>query len=379
MFTTTYYDGDGNEVGRETDELLAREHVLLQAHADDAVSAKIEGGGRVAGYATFVSNDTAAGTVPAVSRPFNMLNIPHVVSDENWWTGLAFFNTADDEATVVLTAETGAEYGFSLPSHGHRAFSLEGLGADFRSAGNIAVSADRNIAAVEIIGQRGPNGDIAALAIDNGREGSLFLPRVGDGNGIFTSVAIQNLHFADEVVLRGEKTSTTGAPSISSDLGVVSPGHTSGYDIQDIFGAEDGWLNISSSYENSMFGESRELLAGMALFWENSWFDGYLLTGRDFKKGVLGVNSSADHIVLLNPADEAVTVTYAAYGDSGEVISSGAFGIEASSRFTSTVSDFVGSGAESVSSIVLSCTDDLYGHVKSIRKSSVTVLPAMGY
>jgi hypothetical protein len=82
--------------------------------------------GSCSGYEKFYMDDQRV-AVPAVSRlNGETINLSHIASNINWWTGFAFVTTTSEDKIITFTLNDGSMYSLSLDAGEHWAGTLAG-------------------------------------------------------------------------------------------------------------------------------------------------------------------------------------------------------------------------------------------------------------
>lgn len=84
--------------------------------------------GEAAGYVKFSTAGKYRAAVPAAPQANSGdIYIPHIASNDLWWTGIGLVNTNNVSATLTIQFDNGSQKTVTLPANGHRAFSIRSL------------------------------------------------------------------------------------------------------------------------------------------------------------------------------------------------------------------------------------------------------------
>lgn len=148
--------------------------------------------GCLRGYTRFYQQGRYSAAVPAVQAVnTGDIAIPHIASDENWWTGLALVNTTDSTKTLKIRFNTGDYKNIEIDAGEHRSFRIKDLlgGAARPDIKSAFINGTSGVIGLELFG--GETSLSGVLLTDNAVD-TLYFPHVASNQTWWTGIAAYN-------------------------------------------------------------------------------------------------------------------------------------------------------------------------------------------
>ena len=269
--------------------------------------------GIIQGYARLYRNGVCRAAVPAVTRVnTGELLIPHIASNDRWWTGISLMNTGPDPTDITLTFNDGRSIVRSIAGDGQTAFTIAQL-FDGQSQPGIksgTISNDGGIVGLVLFGTH--NGSqLEGVRLSDETFSTLYFPHVADNATWWTGVAVYNPADSECGITISAYSQAGDLLSVSSD---VIPGRENLVRTTSALGlpASAAWFKI----------EAATPITGFALYGtrDGNQLAAYGVNGQDgTNRGVFaGIERDGwTGIVLVNTETEAADITLTAYLDNG--------------------------------------------------------------
>ncbi len=289
------------DIGSEFPDAAAIQYLIFFADAEGAK-----------GYTKFSQDGLYRVGVPAVSTSSaGDIIIPHIASDDTWWTGIALVNTTASAKNYVIAFDNAMLSIGALNPYEHRAFTIESLfgGSARPDLHSGVLSSGEGIIGLELFGS---TAELGGIPLSDATDTLLYYPHVASNDYWWTGVVAYNTSSTtkEAAVL---PFSAEGAPLTATTFNIGGYSRAS----QEVSGlglpAEAAWFMVTCSAG----------LSGFELFGTR---DGNAMAGvcSMGTRGVQGVFAKLEKsgwtgIALVNTVASAATVTLSAYDDSGTV------------------------------------------------------------
>ncbi len=264
------------------------------------------------GYTKFSQDGLYRVAVPAVSiSNAGDIIIPHIASDDTWWTGIALVNTTASVKELIMEFDNGATRSLTLNPYEHRAFTIESLfgGSAQPSLHSGLITNSEGVIGLELFGS---TAELGGIPLSDATEAFVYYPHVASTETWWTGIVAYNPYsYSREAVVLPFNAAGTPLSATTIDIPALSrySQEVSGLGLP----AETAWFMVTSTEE----------LSGFELFGTR---DGNAMAGvcSMGTRGVQGVFAKLEKsgwtgIALVNAVASAATVTLSAYDDSGTV------------------------------------------------------------
>ena len=269
---------------------------------------------RMCGYTKFAHSGGKRVAVPAldtISR--GNIYIPHVASNDSWWTGLSLVNTTPLSRSLTISCSDGTSFTRTLEPFGHQAFNFaEALGSPRPGVVSAEIADASGVIGLELFGHKKMPQLSGVLLRDQAAE-NLYFPHVASNATWWTGICAYNpASTAAELDITaysdsGEILSTAGR-SLPPAGKYIGPFRDLALD------DDSAWFEVEASSP----------ITGFELFGTNN---GKMLAGYTAVniKGSSGVFPKLEEagwtgIAFVNPGGSTAVVTLRAYNEGGTLI-----------------------------------------------------------
>ncbi|MFO7838022.1 MAG: transglutaminase domain-containing protein, partial [Desulfosalsimonadaceae bacterium] len=183
--TLAAYDGDGNKLEEESLELSGharRARVVGEAFPDpDEIRYMVfsADSADVCGYTKFCQEGKYRVAVPAVrEKNRDAIHVPHIASDDAWWTGLALVNTTDTEKTLTIRFDTGRTETVRMDPGAQKSFSIrDRLGAAQPDIESAEIEGGAGVIGLELFGHK-KEPQLSGVLLRDACADTLYFPHV---------------------------------------------------------------------------------------------------------------------------------------------------------------------------------------------------------
>jgi len=200
----------------------------------------------ICGYTKFYQDGVFRVAVPAVQEVnTGDIYIPHVASNNTWWTGLALVNTMDTTKYVTITFNTGDSVGFSLRPGEHKQFSIKELFDDASQeeiAWGVLSDAD-GVIGLELFGAEKR---LSGVLLRNECSETLYFPHVASNQTWWTGIAAcKPGSAAAELTVKPYRKDGTALAELGAEIGAEGKYYGDAGDLG--LPAETAWFAIEAS------------------------------------------------------------------------------------------------------------------------------------
>lgn len=147
------------------------------------------------GYEKFYQNNYRV-AVPAVSRvTTGDLYVPHIASNNQWWTGLSLLNTTAIEKTLTFTFNDGSQSSMILAAGQHWAGTIQGSfpEIDATSVQSAVISNASGVIGLELFGSKAGSGNyLSGVQLSDQTARTLYYPHVASDSNWWTGIVTYN-------------------------------------------------------------------------------------------------------------------------------------------------------------------------------------------
>lgn len=330
------FDGAGLEVWSSPTSLPAYGRLELNvADAAGSAASRIRSmrldfaGGQAVGYLKFYqSGKFRVGLEASPRANLENLYVPHIASDDAWWTGVGWTNTTANAKTLRFSFDNGESASKSLDANGHDAFTIASLfdGAPQPDIGAAQVAAGDGMVGLMLFGGKNSN-ILSGVSLSDATTTTLHFPHVADDDQWWTGICLYNpgTDTAD-LTLRfyGESGNqlTDGSARLAPYQKMVGFPDSLG------FPAGTAWFSVESS----------QPVTGFELFGSTNGnlLAGYSVVDLAATEGVFPKleRNGWTGIAFVNIEDSPAMINLTAQADNGEQIASNTLQLEAKTKIS---------------------------------------------
>jgi len=267
----------------------------------------------LAGYTKFYRTGLYRAALPAVSEVNSgIINVPHIASNNNWWTGIALLNTSGiDRNRVKLQFNTGETKTVILPAGSYQSFTISELfdGADCSDLLSAVIVNARGVIGLELFGHN-KSAILTGLPLTDETVTELYYPHVTSDNWWTGLVAFNPDVAACDITIRPYKADGTALATVPLSI-------AAGAKYVGTFGVD---LDLPENTD-WFFLEASHGITGFELFGQSSQMDGFSANQIVHDAGVFCKLASGGTawtgISIVNTSDTPANVTFQAMDDSG--------------------------------------------------------------
>jgi Tol biopolymer transport system component len=266
------------------------------------------------GYTKFASNGEYRVAVPAVQElNYNAIPIPHVASDNKWWTGAALVNATPQEKTVEIACSDGTTFYRTLGPYEHQAFTFsEALGGSQPGIASAEINNAPGVIGLELFGhKRQPQ--LSGVLLTDRTAQTLYFPHVDITSKWWTGIVAYNPEDGDAGI---DITCYDALGTVLDTQAQTVPGHSPFIGAVRQLGlpATTAWLMLQSDLP----------ITGFELFGTNNGLQlaGYTAVGIEKTAGVFPKleKDGWTGIAFVNTGTETAVITLYAYNNAGILI-----------------------------------------------------------
>lgn len=271
--------------------------------------------GSATGYTKLWLDSQYRVAVPAVSNiNSGTIYIPHIASDNGWWTGISLLNTTSENRELSIRFNNGTVITHNLGAAEHHEFSIRNLfgGTTPDGVESAVIENGDGVIGLELFGCSGTDKYLSGILLKNESATSIYYPHVESSEDWWTGIVVYNPS-ASQVELTVTPYQADGTALANRVLSIAG----SGKYIADVKGlnlpSQTAWVALKTT----------QPVCGFELFGKT---DGSQLVGYT------GVNIAANQglfpkieqdgwtgISFVNLANVETTVTLFAYNDAGNL------------------------------------------------------------
>ena len=261
----------------------------------------------------FFINGTCRVAVPAVSK-INSGTVPisHIVSDQNWWTGLSLVNTTLSEKILSIYFNNGVMKTVTLGAGEHRAFLIKSLFDDTPQPGinSAIIEGMAGVVGLELFS----NGNqLSGILLSDETATALYFPHLAEDHQWWTGIVVYYPHGAESTLTISPFTAN-GSPLSVKTVPLLP--FTKYWEMLNTLALapETAWFKV----------ENTTGITGFELFGTNDEqrLAGYSGVGISGSNGILASleEDGWTGVALVNLEATPVTVQLKAYNDSGAIV-----------------------------------------------------------
>jgi hypothetical protein len=351
--------------------------ISLEDIPSNAASAIVSADGNVVGYGRFMSAGGQRYAVPGATRLGSSYALPFAPTNSNWRAGIGVSNPNADEVTIAIMDDSGITADISLTAKGQRFFWDETTESPYR------ITASGNIAAMEIIEDTSPEGDMAGILLGALNAAELYVPAISFGASAFTWVGLCNPSYSSCFVTAHGY--AAGGIEAEMSLGLLAGQSRMSTNLSNMCATDTRWVKITDVANETAyapFGSVALPLQGFAAYGEEGTekVGAVSLNALKFTEGIVGVVAAkaSPTLTLMNPNTTDATVTVTVHGEDGATSTMETMSIPAGGTMTSSLDSLIGGiTVSSGGHIRIESDIDLYGFETIYAAGRMEVLPVL--
>ncbi len=142
------------------------------------------------GYTKFYVENKYRVAVPAVEAAdinSGEIYVPHIASDDNWWTGIGLLNTTTEPREVLITFNTGETMTLTLAAKAHTSFTLEA----YAGAETAVISRADGVIGLELFGSKSPRQNyLSGILLTDDKDYSFVVPHIVNDETWWTGLVV---------------------------------------------------------------------------------------------------------------------------------------------------------------------------------------------
>ncbi|MFO7839985.1 MAG: hypothetical protein R6X08_10880, partial [Desulfosalsimonadaceae bacterium] len=282
------------------------------------------------------------------------IHVPHIASDDAWWTGLALVNTTDTEKTLTIRFDTGPTEQVTMASGAQKSFSIrDRLGAAQPDIESAEIEGGAGVIGLELFGG---DGILSGVLLRDACADTLYFPHVATEGTWWTGIAAYNPASA------GADLTITPYKEDGTPLGEFSESIPAGEKY--LTNAEKSELPEDAAWFKI---DSTRPLSGFELFCGSSpaRLGGYSAVDIKRQQGVFPklAQQGWTGIAFVNTADSRADVTLRLYKDDGSQVNQTTITkqLDPHEKVVQTGQDLFGAAAADGDYIGFSADNDVVG------------------
>ncbi len=312
------------------------------------------GQGQAAGYTKFTSSGQYRAALPAGKAPSSgALQVPHIASDPNWWTGIGLVNLTGLTKSLTLSCNTAQTRTVTIPAHGQTSFLVQDLfgGVAQPSLESAVLENAAGIVGLELFGQ---GNQLAGIGLGHATAGTLYFPHIHSDATWWTGLVACNP--APSSTTLTVTPYSTGGDALSQKTITLGPKAKYVGFVRDLdLPTATAWLKIDSS----------EAVTGFELFgtWDGKLLAGFTALNLSKDSGVFPKidPSGWTGISFVNTTAASITVTLKAYDDDGDQVATASFPLPAHAKSVDYVEDLFQADITAATYVTFSATGPVAG------------------
>lgn len=311
------------------------------------------------GYMKFSIDSAYRGAVPAPSEMNTSdVYIPHIASNNSWWTGISLLNTTDAPKTVDIEFSNGISRKKTIAANGCHFFSVKSLFSDqpqpdIRSA---VIKNAGGLVGLELFSSTPGSGDryLSGILLNSDTASDLYFPHIANPEKWWTGIVVYNpSDQTANLTITPYRQDGTMLPSQTMDIKAKDRYRATVKNLN--FQKEAAWFHISATRP----------LKGFELFGTNdrNQLGGYSSENITRTHGVFPKieRNGWTGIALVNTADASIEVTLTAYTDSGTVVDTRTVALNAHEKLLSMAPKLFTNDISTATYIQFSASDSIVG------------------
>jgi hypothetical protein len=193
------YDDDGDPVAdpiKATLEALSRTEMTVGDAFDDPSDIGYiifeSDSNNVTGYTKFYQDGLYRVAVPAVQETnTDEIYIPHIASNNLWWTGLALLNTTDAQKNLIITFSNGITKQINMAPGEHTSFTIKFLfgGVSQPDIQSAVISGGSGVIGLELFSK---GSTLSGVLLKDDSAETLYFPHVASNASWWTGIVAYN-------------------------------------------------------------------------------------------------------------------------------------------------------------------------------------------
>ena len=310
-----------------------------------------------AGYTKFFVSGSNRVAVPAtIYINSNDINISHVASSGNWWTGLSLVNTNTTAKTLRFEFSTGETKSLTLGAGEHKAITVAGLfGGTAKPSIKCGIIKNASgIVGLELFGTKGSGTQLSGVLLNDKTVSTLYFPHIASNNTWWTGISVYNPSSAN-TILTITSYNSAGTSLGSQQITVEGKSKYIGTAAALGLPSGTGWFLI----------ESTSPVTGFELFGtkDEKQLAGYTAVELQTTSGVFPKleKDGWTGIAFVNTDGSQAAITLTAYDNAGTQIASEAIQLGTYAKLVKTAKNIFSSDISNATYVYFSSTSQIVG------------------
>jgi len=272
----------------------------------------------VCGYTKFHISGKYRVAIPAVSKinAWDIL-VPHIASNDSWWTGLSLVNTRSSSKTLSIKFSNNTTKSITLAPNQHKKFSIASMFGNTVQPGieSAVISNTSGVIGLELFGSSPGSGEnyLSGILLKDETSEYLCFPHVAGDATWWTGIVAYN-PATSVAKLTIEPYTSNGSSLTTRTIDLPGKGKYVGTPGTLLLPGETAWFRISAN----------QAITGFELFGTNNGkqLAGYTVINIDSSTGVFPKleKDGWTGIAFVNPMPSDTTVRMQAYNNAGTLI-----------------------------------------------------------
>lgn len=268
------------------------------------------------GYTKFYKNALYRVAIPAVSDiTAGDIQLSHIASNANWWTGIALVNTTDAAKTLIIEFDNGTGRSVTFAPKQHQSFTVESLftGVSQPDIQSGVITNASGIIGLELFGNAM---QLEGIPLTDATTTTLYYPHVASNQTWWTGVVAYN-SFSTPISIQVTPYQADGTPLTSADIDLAGKARFFGEATNLGLPSGTAWFKVQAP---------NNALTGFELFGtrDGAKLAGFSSVGTEGQQGIFAKieKEGWTGIAFVNTTNEAATVILTAYTDAGTAVAS---------------------------------------------------------
>ena len=315
----------------------------------------------VTGYTKFYIDGQCRVALPAVADDVPTANnnyIPHIASDENWWTGISIVNTTPSSKDIVIDFDNGSTVTRTIGPYEHQAFTIRNLfgGMMQPSIHSATVRNCSGMAGLALFGSTEESGNsyLSGILLSNKASFNIYYPHMASDSRWWTGIVAYNpsVISCNLNIFPYRDDGTSLPPKLITLPGKGKYVGTAG---NLNFPAGTAWFRLEADIP----------VTGFQLFGTNDGkqLGGYDCVGIDDTSGIFAKieKDGWTGIAFVNVEDSPASVNLTAYNNSGDIVSAETISLKPHEKVVGLPSDLFSGDIRGATYIVYSSDRKIAG------------------
>ena len=313
----------------------------------------------VIGYTKFYINSTYRVAVPATAQVNDSdIVIPHIASDNKWWTGISLLNTTDTSKEITIEFSNGTTRNRTIAAKEHQVFTIKELFSNLSqpTINSAVIKHGEGLVGLELFGSNSSFNEncLSGVLLKVDTTGSIYYPHIASDSTWWTGVVAYNPSptSCDLAITPYQIDGTMLTPQALQIAGNQKyVGSASSLNLPEA----SAWLKIDASHP----------ITGFELFgaWSGNQLAGYTAVGISGSNGIFPKLEKAGWtgIAFVNIGAGNANVTITAYDDSGNALAVENIELSGNEKIVSDAISLFSADISAATYLKYSSTSDIVG------------------